>query len=89
MENLMSETTDTQTAPAEAPATQAPGLTIADLVMTAQIVQRGANAGLFKAEELKGIGDFYERLIKFLETSGAIVRAQPTAEETAPAPTGE
>jgi hypothetical protein len=57
--------------------------------MTAQIVQRGANAGIFKAEELKSIGDFYERLIKFLESSGAIARSQQPAEETAPAPTGE
>jgi hypothetical protein len=88
MENPMSETTETQQAPDEAPAQQPPGLTIADLVMTAQIVQRGANAGIFKAEELKSIGDFYERLIKFLESSGAIARPQPPAEETAP-PTGE
>jgi len=66
----MSETTQTPQ-----PAAQ-PGLTIADLIMVAQIVQRGASAGIFKADELKGIGDFYDRLIKFLEVSGAITRPQ-------------
>ena len=73
----MSDSVDTS-----APAAPQPGLTIADLIMVAQIVQRGASAGIFKADELKGIGDFYDRLIKFLETSGAIVRPQT---QTAPA----
>ncbi len=74
----MSDSVDTPT-----PDAPQPGLTIADLIMVAQIVQRGAGAGIFKADELKGIGDFYDRLIKFLETSGAIVRSQQT--QTAPA----
>jgi len=49
-------------------------LTIADLLLTAQIVQMAASRGLFKAEEFKTVGDFYERLIAFLESSGAITR---------------
>lgn len=77
----MSDSVDTPT-----PAAPQPGLTIADLIMVAQIVQRGASAGLFKADELKGIGDFYDRLIKFLETSGAIVRSQTAAEPAANPP---
>lgn len=85
MENYMSDTVE-NTVP-EQPQPQ-PGLTIADLIMVAQIVQRGATAGMFKADELKGVGDFYDRLIKFLETAGAIVRPEvntpPAAEETAP-----
>ena len=70
----------TQQAPA-----QGPNLTIADLVLTAQIIQAGAGRGIFKAEELKTVGDFYERLVSFLESSGAITRAQsvqPQAPET-------
>lgn len=73
----MSDSVDTSAA--------APTLTIADLIMVAQMVQRGATAGLFKADELKGVGDFYDRLLKFLESSGAIKReqAQAPAEPTA------
>jgi hypothetical protein len=76
----MSETTE-----AQAPQS-APNLTIADLIMVAQIFQRGASAGIFRAEELKSVGDFYDRLIKFLESAGAITRPQ-TAEPTVSAET--
>lgn len=65
---------------------QAPGpnLTIADLILTAQIIQAAAPKGLFKAEELKVVGDFYERLIGFLESSGAIQRPSVTVESEEP-----
>lgn len=69
-----------------------PNLTIADLILTAQIIQAAAPKGLFKAEELKVVGDFYERLMGFLESTGAIQRpgAQPeTVEESTPTPTQE
>jgi hypothetical protein len=56
-----------------------PNLTIADLILTAQIIQAAAPKGLFKAEELKVVGDFYERLIGFLESSGAIQRPNSPA----------
>jgi len=83
MENPMSEQTTQEAAPVEqAQAPAGPSLTVSDLVMTAQIIQRAAQAGIFKAEELKGVGDYYDRLIKFLESSGAISRAQ--APTTAP-----
>ncbi len=57
-----------------------PNLTIADLVLTAQIIQAAAPKGLFKAEELKVVGDFYERLVGFLESTGAIQRPGVQAE---------
>lgn len=63
---------------------QGPNLTIGDLVLTAQIIQAAAAKGVFKAEELKPVGDFYDRLVTFLESSGAIQRQQP-----APAPQAE
>jgi hypothetical protein len=69
--------TDTQQA---TPAT--PNLTIGDLVLTAQIIQVGAIRGIFKAEELKNVGDFYDRLVNFLEASGAITRPGAKAETT-------
>jgi hypothetical protein len=57
-----------------------PNLTIADLILTAQIIQAAAPKGLFKAEELKVVGDFYERLVGFLESTGAIQRPSVPAE---------
>lgn len=65
---------------------QGPNLTIGDLVLTAQIIQAAAAKGVFKAEELKPVGDFYDRLVTFLEASGAIQRQQPAP---APAPQAE
>ena len=68
---------------------QGPSLTIGDLVLTAQIIQAAANKGVFRAEELRSVGDFYERLITFLEASGAITKPQaPEAAPTTP-PTEE
>ena len=65
-------------------APQAPSLTIADLVLTAQIIQAAAGKGVFRAEEMKTVGDYYDRLISFLESSGAITKNQSA--EAAPAP---
>lgn len=58
---------------------QGPNLTIGDLVLTAQIIQAAAGKGVFKAEELRPVGDFYERLVSFLEASGAVQRTPPEA----------
>jgi hypothetical protein len=63
----------------QAQQTASPNLTIADLILTAQIIQAAANKAVFRAEEFKAVGDFYERLIGFLESSGAIQRS-PTVE---------
>jgi hypothetical protein len=71
-------------------AAQGPNLTIGDLVLTAQIIQASAAKGVFKAEELKPVGDFYDRLVTFLEGAGAIQRQQPaTAPVAEPATTTE
>lgn len=75
---------DITTEPQEAP--QGPNLTIGDLVLTAQIIQAAAAKGVFKAEEMKLVGDYYDRLVVFLESSGAITRQAP---EQAPAPAPE
>lgn len=80
--------TDQQAPAQEAPAQQGPQITVADLVLTAQILQTGAARGLFKAEEFKTVGDFYERLVAFLESAGAITRQAPAPAE-APAPEAE
>ena len=74
---------DTQAA-ASTPAA-APGLSIGDLVLVAQIVQKSSTAGVFRAEELKLVGDFYDRLVAFLESTGAIQRPKAGEQTTAPA----
>jgi hypothetical protein len=70
------------TEPQETP--QGPNLTIADLVLTAQIIQAAAAKAVFRPEEMKVVGDYYERLVAFLESSGAITRQAPE-QATAPA----
>lgn len=59
----------------------APGLTLQDLVLVAQIIQLTTQRGAFKAEELADVGGLYNKLVAFLQSTGAI---QP-----APAPTEE
>jgi len=72
-------------APAQAPqpAQQpAPSLTLQDLVLVAQIIQLTSQRGAFKAEELADVGGLYNKLIAFLQASGALTppSAAPTEE---------
>lgn len=57
-----------------------PGLTLQDLVLVAQIIQLSSQRGAFRAEELRQIGELYEKLIAFLQSTGAISPA-PKEEE--------
>jgi hypothetical protein len=66
------------------PATEAqpaPSLTLQDLVLVAQIIQLTSQRGAFKAEELADVGNLYNKLVVFLQSTGAI--------NPAPAPTEE
>lgn len=74
----MSEETTNQ-APAQA------GLTVQDLTLTLQVIQVASTRGAFKADELTAIGGLYDRIFKFLETSGAITRDQAAEAPAAPA----
>ena len=72
--------TETQAAdvqPTEQPAT--PGLTLQDLVLVAQIIQLTSQRGAYKAEELQNVGTLYNKLVAFLESTGAISRASEGA----------
>jgi hypothetical protein len=71
----MSEVTSTP----EAAEQQAPNLSLQDLLLVAQIIQVSTQRGAFKAEELSNIGGLYDRLIAFLNATGAI--KQPDAEQ--------
>ena len=67
-------------------ATEQVALTLQDLVLVAQIIQMSSKRGAFQAEELASIGALYNKLIVFLQSTGALV---PAGQETAPANTEE
>ena len=60
----------------------APSLTLQDLVLVAQVIQVGSQRGAFKAEELADVGTVYNKIVAFLQASGALTPA-PTAEQSA------
>lgn len=75
-------------------------LSLADITLALQIVQVAAQRGAFKPEEFEEVGGCYNRILSFLEASGAIQRtsteagaasneveslAEATAAETKPA----
>ena len=64
------------------PADQAPSLTLQDLVLVAQIIQLTSQRGAFKAEELADVGGLYNKLIAFLQSTGALTPAPAKTEET-------
>ena len=65
-------------APVQAEADQqaAPSLTLQDLVLVAQIIQLPSTRGTFRAEELESVGGLYNKLIAFLQSTGALAPAQ-------------
>lgn len=54
------------------------GLGINDLLLMLQTIQVVAKRGAFRADEMTNIGGLHDRLLNFLETSGAITRTPPT-----------
>lgn len=66
----------------EQPAQPAPGLTLQDLVLVAQIIQLSSQRGTFRAEELAQVGGLYNKLVEFLQNTGAIAPAPTPTEET-------
>ena len=58
-----------------------PGLTLQDLVLVAQIIQLTSQRGAFKAEELEQVGGLYNKLVAFLQSTGAIAPAPAPTEE--------
>jgi hypothetical protein len=76
----------------EAPATEQPvaQLQLSDILLAAQVIQLASQRGAIKPEEFTQIGGVYERLVTFLQASGALQPAQPAtppADESATAPT--
>ena len=57
---------------AEANTVQPVSLTLEDLLLVAQTIQICSARGAFKAEELAAVGGVYNRVVAFLEASGAL-----------------
>jgi hypothetical protein len=74
--------TPTASPVAEQSVEQTPGLTLQDLVFVAQIIQLTSQRGAYKAEEMAQVGGLYNKLIAFLQTTGALAPAAAPTEET-------
>lgn len=58
----------TETTAQEAPVQ----LQLSDLLLAAQVIQLAASRGAIKAEEMGAVGGLYERIVTFLQASGAL-----------------
>ena len=63
----------------------APSLTLQDLILVAQIIQLTTQRGAYRAEELQNVGVLYNKLIAFLQSTGALTPAEAPAETPAEA----
>lgn len=62
-----------------------PSLALADLVLLLNLIRVTSERGAIKAEELSAVGAVYDKLLKFLEASGAINKqtpADPTVDQS-------
>ena len=60
-------------------------LQLQDLMASAQVIQLASQRGAIRAEEMATVGALYNRLVTFLQASGALTPATPegvTASET-------
>jgi hypothetical protein len=61
--------------------TQAPSLSIQDLIQVVKIIQVTSQRGAIQANEMSQVGALYDRLFAFLEANGAVERAPTPPEE--------
>ena len=71
----------TETTPAPQTQEQQPSLNLQDLILVAQIIQVSSQRGAFKADELANVGQLYNKLIAFLQSTGALTPAPEQTEE--------
>jgi len=60
-----------------------PNLSLQDLLLVAQLIHVCTQRGAFRAEEMSNIGTLYDRLVAFLNSTGALKPADAPAEESA------
>jgi hypothetical protein len=74
----MTDTVTNDQVEEQSPEQTAPSLTLQDLILVAQIIQLTSQRGAYKAEELQNVGTLYNKLIAFLQSTGALTpAAQP------------
>lgn len=82
---------ETQAPAQEAPANEAPNLSVNDLGAVASVIDLAVQRGAFKAAEAKQVGEIYERVsnfVKFIqEQQAAAAEAQASEPAEAPANT--
>ena len=66
---------------------ETPSLALSDLVLLLNLIRAAAERGAIRAEEMSETGAVYQKLIKFLESSGALKPAQPPASNEQQDPT--
>ena len=71
--------TQTDTSTTE-PQVQSVGLNLQDLIFVTQLIQLTTQRGSFRAEELEQVGAFYNKLVAFLRSTGAITPADAPAD---------
>jgi len=54
-----------------------PNLSLSDLVLLLNLIRVTTERGAIKADELSAVGTVYDKLVKFLEASGAINKQAP------------
>ena len=80
-EKQQAEPVQEATAPAAPQQEQQPSLNLQDLILVAQIIQVSSQRGAFKADELANVGALYNKLIAFLQSTGALTPAPANTEE--------
>ena len=76
MSDQTAETTQEQQEPVQ--------LQLSDLLLYAQVIQLASSCGAFKPEEFTQVGALYERIVTFLQTSGALKQAETPEAPEAP-----
>jgi hypothetical protein len=61
------------------PQPEIPSLALTDLVLLLNLIRASAERGSIRAEEMAEVGTVYQKLVKFLEASGALKPANPPA----------
>lgn len=54
-----------------------PSLALSDLVLLLNLIRVTSERGAIKADELSAVGAVYDKLLKFLDASGAINKQTP------------
>jgi hypothetical protein len=75
------QTSEEQAPVDAAPQQEQPSLNLQDLILVAQIIQVSSQRGTFKADELANVGTLYNKLIAFLQSTGALTPAPANTEE--------